>query len=423
VRWERIEIVGNDKTRDKVIRRELRVYEGELFNGTRLKQSRARVNALGFFETVEFTTRRGSADDLIVGVVEVKEKPTGTFQVGAGFSSVESFIATAQVSQNNLLGWGQSASLSAQLSSLRQLIQLQFVEPYLFDSNWTFSFDFYRTEADYGTFDRKATGGDITFGHPLPVGFTEDLRLFLTYTLEDVEVDPIGATTGARTLEESFRDGFTSSVRLTLNWDTRNNRLFPSQGFVQSASVERADPAIGSDFHYTRWTGVSRWYFELPWRFVFKLNATIGYIQGENLPISEEYYLGGINSVRGYVLRSISPVVPVGSNSSDPASTTRDLLIGGNKQLVFNNELEFPIAEKVGIRGVLFYDLGNVYADDRSFFDEPNYQLPLGMFHSTGFGFRWFSPIGPLRFEWGFPLTPRPQDEGMLFEFTIGNSF
>jgi outer membrane protein insertion porin family len=154
-----------------------------------------------------------------------------------------------------------------------------------------------------------------------------------------------------------------------------------------------------------------------------KLNATIGFIQGENLPISEEYYLGGNNSVRGYLLRSIAPAVPVGSNSSDPASTTRDLLIGGNKQLVFNNELEFPIAEKVGIRGVLFYDLGNVYADDRSFFDEPNYQLPLGMFHSTGFGFRWFSPIGPLRFEWGFPLTPRPQDEGMLFEFTIGNSF
>src|SRR5690606_5638913 len=123
VRWERIEIVGNEKTRDKVIRRELRIYEGEYFSGTDLNRSKARVTALGFSEpdprtgTVEISTRRGSADDLIVAVVEVKEKPTGTFQLGAGFSSVESFIATAQISQQNFFGWGQSASLSAQISS------------------------------------------------------------------------------------------------------------------------------------------------------------------------------------------------------------------------------------------------------------------------------------------------------------------
>lgn len=424
VRWERIEIVGNEKTRDKVIRRELRVYEGEWYHGGRRRLSQARVNALGFFETVEFTTRRGSRDDLIVGVVEVKERPTGTFQVGAGFSSVESFIATAQISQNNFLGWGQSASLQAQLSSLRQLVQLQFVEPYLFDTNWTFSFNFYNTEIDYLTFDRMATGGDITFGHPLPVGFTEELRLFLTYTLEDVEVDRTGGRRGgSQPLEHLFRDGLTSSLRLTLNWDTRNNRLFPSKGFVQSASVERAAPALGSDFNYTRYQGISRWYFELPWRFVFKVNATVGFIDGEDLPISELYYLGGINSVRGYSLRSIAPERPVPTDSSDPQAPTGSWTVGGNKQLVLNNELEFPIAEQVGIRGVVFYDLGNVFAEDQSFFDEPNYDLPLDLFHSVGFGFRWFSPIGPLRFEWGIPLTPREGDESILFEFTIGNSF
>ncbi|HEY0840927.1 MAG TPA: outer membrane protein assembly factor BamA [Vulgatibacter sp.] len=429
VRWERIEIVGNEKTRDKVIRRELRVYEGEYFNGTDLNRSKARVTALGFFEPdprtgmVEISTRKGSTDDLIIGTVEVKEKPTGTFQLGAGFSSIENFIGTAQISQSNFFGWGQSASLQAQVSSLRQLYQLQFVEPYFFDTEWTAAFDLYRTDVDYGGFVRKATGGDITFGHPLPFVKTDELRLFLTYTLEDVEVTDGGFQIGGVRLFGRFKDGITSSARLTLAWDARNNRLFPSRGFYQSASIEEAPSWLGSDFLYTRYTGVSRWYFQLPWRFVFKTQGTIGYIRGENVPISELYYVGGINSVRGYTLRSLSPTLPVGIDGSDPQSPTFNYLIGGNKQLVFNTELEFPIFEKVGIRGVLFYDLGNAFAADENFFQYKQQDLFLGMFHSVGFGFRWFSPIGPLRFEWGIPLTPRPEDQRLLFEFTIGNSF
>lgn len=431
VRWERIEIVGNEKTRDKVIRRELRIYEGELFNGTALNTSKARVTALGFFEPdprtgmVEITTRRGSSDDLIIGTVEVKEKPTGTFQVGAGFSSVENFIATAQVSQSNFFGWGQSASLSAQLSSLRQLIQLQFVEPYFFDTNWTFAFDFYRTEADYGGFVREATGGNITFGHPLPFIENDNIRLFLTYTLENVDVSSGGSGSSFEfePIAGLFQDGVTSSARLSLNWDTRNNRLFPSKGFVQSASVEVAPPWLGSELQFTRYTGVTRWYFPLPLKLVFKTQGTIGYITGDNVPISERYFLGGINSVRGYTLRSISPEVGVVVDPTDPQSQLTPYGVGGNKQLIINNELEFPILEQVGIRGVLFWDLGNTWAIDEGFFDPTKFDLPLGLFQSVGFGFRWFSPIGPLRFEWGIPLNPREFDEPILFEFTIGNSF
>jgi len=429
VRWERIEIVGNESTRDKVIRRELRIYEGDYFNGTALNRSKARVTALGFFEPdprtgmVEITTRQGSTDELIVGVVEVKEKPTGTFQIGAGFSSVESFIATAQISQSNFFGWGQSASLSAQVSSLRQLYQLQVVEPYLFDTNWTFGFDLYRTDVDYGGFVRKANGGDVTFGHPIPFLRDDDLRLFLTYTLEDVEVTAGGYQIGGVLLHGRFRDGLTSSARFTLTWDTRNNRLFPSQGFYQSASVEEAPSWLGSDFLYTRYTGVTRWYFQLPWRMVLKSQGTIGYITGPNVPISELYFVGGINSVRGYSLRSVSPTTPVGINGNDPQSGTFPYLIGGNKQLVINTELEFPIFEAVGIRGVLFYDIGNAFAADANYLEDPQHDLFLGMFQSVGFGFRWFSPIGPLRFEWGIPLNRRPEDQSMLFEFTIGNSF
>lgn len=428
VRWERIEIVGNEKTRDKVIRRELRIFEGELFNGSALQVSKNRVTALGFFEpdprtgTVEISTRRGSSDDLIVGTVEVKEKPTGTFQVGAGFSSVENFIGTAQITQSNFFGWGQSASLSAQISSLRQLLQLQFVEPYFLDTQWTFAFDFYRTEADYTSFIRESTGGNLTFGHPLPFLDTDDIRLFATYTLEDVGVR--GSSRFFEPIAGIFQSGVTSSLRLSINWDTRNNRLFPSKGFVQSASVETAPSWLGSELEFTRYTGVSRWYFPLPWRLVFKTQAQIGYITFPEEPlISEQYFLGGINSVRGYTLRSISPEKEVAQNRGDPQSALSPFAVGGNKQVIINTELEFPILESVGVRGVLFYDLGNAWAIDQAYFDNTEFDLPLGLFHSVGFGFRWFSPIGPLRFEWGFPLTPRDFDEPMLFEFTIGNSF
>lgn len=429
VRWERIEIVGNDTTRDRVIRRELRIYEGEYFNGSLLELSKARVTALGYFEPnpmtglVEITTRKGSSDEWIVATVEVKERPTGTFQVGAGFSSAENFIATAQITQTNFFGWGQSVSLQAQLSSLRQLIQLQVVDPYFLDSNWTASFNFYRTEADYGGFRREATGGDVTFGHPIPFLRDDDLRLFLTLTAEQVDVTSGGSLVGSVPLHGRFFHGFASSGRLTLNWDTRNNRLFPSRGFVQSASVERTLPAPLSDIDYTRYTGVTRWYFQLPFRLVFKTQGTIGYIAGDNIPISELYFVGGINSVRGYTLRTISPTVPVAISGTDPQAATFAFQIGGNKQLVWNNELEFPIFERLGVRGVVFYDMGNAFGVGENFFEFKEKDLPLGLFHSVGWGIRWFSPLGPLRFEWGIPLTKRPEDQGLLFEFTIGNSF
>ena len=132
--------------------------------------------------------------------------------------------------------------------------------------------------------------------------------------------------------------------------------------------------------------------------------------------------MGGINSVRGYYLRSISPSVKV-PRSGSPDATTTNFLVGGNKQLIFNFELEFPIFEKAGLRGVLFYDAGNSFATTERFFQDKQDKLPLGLFHSAGFGFRWFSPIGPLRFEWGIPLTKRPEDDRILFEFTIGNFF
>jgi outer membrane protein insertion porin family len=430
---ERIDIIGNTKTRDKVIRRELRIYEGDLFNGSGLRRSKERVTALGFFETVEITYKPGRDDTHVIVTVEVKEKATGSFQVGFGFSSVESFIFTAQVTQNNFLGWGQTVSLSAQLSSLRQLVQLSFYDPYFLDTDWIFSLDLYRTQIDQFDFTRQSLGGSVGLGYHL----LDDVIGSVGYTREYVEASPGGTGTGPNSgvtntnttpLFGRFRTGtqLTSAARFSLAWDRRDNRLFPTRGFYQFASAEFAPSFLGGDLNYARYTLFSRWYFPLPLGMVFKTNINVGYIanldSSRRLPVSELYYLGGINSIRGYSLSSISPTLLV-PTCNRPDCPTTAFVVGGNKTFVLNLELEFPIVPKVGVKGLVFYDAGNSFAVDANFFEDKQHSLPLGIFHSVGFGIRWFSPVGPLRFEWGIPLTRRPQDDAILFEFTIGNAF
>jgi outer membrane protein insertion porin family len=440
VRFERIDIVGNDKTRDKVIRRELRIYEGELYSGTGLKDSKQRVTALGFFETVEVSTKQGSAEDKIVAVVEVKERATGTFQIGAGFSSYENFILTGQISQNNFFGWGQTLSLQVQWSSIRQLGQIQFVEPAFLDTKWTFAFDLYATEGVYTTFTRRAVGGSLTWGYELNglapywsfAKNLEDMRLFTTYTNERVDVS---SSTAAVISAGQFRSGTTSAVRLSLQWDKRDNRLFPTAGFFLSGSAEFAPPLLAPEWFgkanlFTRYAVDARGYKPLVFGIVARAKLTLGWIRGWDqehpVPISEKFFVGGINSVRGYRYLSIAPDLDVPLRN-DPASINTPLAIGGDKQAVLNTELEFPLLPAVGVRGVLFADLGNAFAEGH--FTDPN--VSLSLYKSVGFGFRWFSPIGPLRFEWGIPIdrrrAPPPAtgylDQPLDFQFTIGNFF
>jgi len=463
VYFERIEVKGNTKTRDKVIRRELRIYEGDLYSATGIRRSRARVYSLGYFETVEVTTKKGSADDKVVVTVEIKEKPTGTFQIGAGFSSVENFIFMAQVAQDNFLGHGWTVAISAQLSSQRQLFNLRFVEPYFLDSRWTFAFDVFNSEILYtqrrsvADFTRASTGGDVTLGYPLLWWWgVDDLRFFLTYKYEWIEVKLRSSSRFTSAfLKDLFRDASTSSLRGSVAYDTRDNRLFPSKGIYLSFSSEWADDYLLSETEFLRLRGYGNFYQPLFWGLIFKFNSRAGWVtslqeagEPQGVPISERFFVGGINSVRGYDPRSLSPTVDVPDNLSggrlDPADPLSTLPIGGDKEVVFNAEIEFPIIEAAGIRGVVFLDAGNAYNEDENLFyagqhftdpDRPRQgaisdplahrknTLPLGLYWSTGFGLRWFSPIGPLRFEWGIPLTKRPGDENIQFEFTIGNFF
>ncbi len=440
-RFERIDVVGNEKTRDKVVRRELRFYEGENFSGVAMRVSKGRIMALGFFETAEITTRKGSAEDLVIATVEVKEKATGSFQLGAGFSSYENFILTGQISQQNFFGWGQTLSLQIQWSSIRQLGQIQFVEPYFLDTRWTFAFDLYATESYYTSFNRRAVGGNMTWGYELsglaPIWsfarHLEDMRVFGTYTNEYVSV-----TGDAQyVLYNQYRSGTTSSIRLSWQWDRRDNRIFPTSGFFLTASAEYAPPILapaaifGQKVNlFSRFAVDGRIYRPLFLGVVAKAKLTLGVLRNwdseHNVPISENYYAGGINSVRGYRMLSISPTERVPFNPNDPLSPLTTIATGGNKQAIINLELEFPLVQAAGIKGVLFADAGNVFA--AGVWNDPS--VPYSLYKSVGFGFRWFSPMGPLRFEWGFPLNRRSDpatgiyyDQPVDFQFTIGNFF
>ena len=447
--FERINIHGNSKTRDKVIRREMKIAEGELFNNTNLEISKNRITALGYFEKVDVSTSRGSSDEFVEVNVEVSERATGTFQVGAGFSSVENFIAQAQVSQNNLFGRGQTLAVQAQLSSLRQLALVRFVEPYFLDTHWTFAFDIYRQSSGYTTFSRNATGGTLTWGYPL----SYEARIFATYKLEEVNISTgtlgfasVGATAtpiDTNAVANLFRGGLTSSVRASIQWDTRNNRLFPSKGWYESLFFEYASQYTGSENIFTRVGGFVRHYHELWGPFVLHVNGEVGVTTSTDplgVPISERYFLGGIMNIRGYALRSLGPILRT-AQPGDPNQGLGALTLGGNLQVIFNSEIEFPLFKKVGISGVVFYDMGNAYnLEDRycsgasqkgnggiSPKIDPCFSaatsLTTGLRKSVGFGVRWFSPIGPLRFEWGIPLDRLQGENAIDFEFTIGSFF
>lgn len=496
---ERIDIAGNTKTRDHVVRRELRLYEGEWFSSEKLTRSEERVRALGYFKDVKFTTQQGSAPDRMVVTADVQEKSTGMFRLGAGFSSAESFMLNGSISYDNFLGLGQKMAVAGELSAVRRIFDVGFADPYLFHIGQqpiSFSAGVYNRQSGYVDFLRSATGANVTFGYPVGRNFSlltenlaegaprwlrpyvpdlENLQLYVSANAERVRVQASDSVLLPGV--DVTKPRYTTAIEAALVFDQRNNRLFPSAGYFLQAKVEVASPWLGSAWlpgaeafahktlvqaglheiakelspaavanDFQRFSMNGRFYLTLDeWLpikgVVAKANVELGYLHSnQELPF-ESYYMGGITSVRGYYSRSISPSVSVpGDKPDDPSRYVRP---GGNKQLLMNVELEFPIFEPLGIRGVAFFDAGNVWGRDENFFYlgappadpdavfDPSRDLPLGLYSSVGLGVRWFSPIGPLRFEWGFPLTPRPVgtpgmsrgDQPMMFEFTIGGSF
>lgn len=404
VYFERIVISGNIKTRDKVIRRELRVYEGELFSGSGLRLSNTLLQRLQYFEDITMNTSRGSADNKMNLEVKVKERPTGVFSIGAGYSSVEQLIAMAEIRQDNLFGRGQRLALRAHVGAISRQYSLSFTEPYLLDTRVSFGVDAYNWDLEYIDYTKSTQGGGLRFAYPL-TDFTT-VGVSYRYDDSDVSIDREVVSAILRDLEGRT---VTSAVASYIRRDSRNRIFDPTEGSVNEVSIEYA--GLGGDSRFARLIASSAWYFPIFWDLVFFARGKAGYIEpvaGGRLPLYERFYLGGMNSVRGFDYYTISPRTPEGE------------FVGGNKMLLFNLELQFPIVRDAGLMGVVFYDAGNAFGLPPD--NKENFDL-FDLRDSAGAGFRWFSPIGPLRIEWGKNLHPQPGEDSSNWEFAIGQMF
>lgn len=399
---ERIDISGNVRTRDKVIRRELELEEGKLFSSSGLKRSRNNLRRLGYFEEVRLAQTQGSASDKMKLDVNITERPTGSVSLGVGYSSVDKLIGTASISQANFMGTGVRLDLSGTVSGSSSRYVLSVTEPWLFDKPISAGFDLYNTEKTYPDFEIRKNGGGIRFGFPVWKRYT---KLHLTYKLEDVNIFNV-STTASSFIKDQEGQTTESSVKALLRHDTRNDAFFPSDGEVLTASVEFAGGPIGGTSFFIKYEGEAVKYFALPWETVFSIKGALGYVQGYQdhaVPIYERYFLGGINSIRGFETRTVGPKDPVTGE-----------FIGGNYMMVGNLEFIFPIFSQQNMRGVLFFDAGNAYKGNIDFDD---------IRYGAGAGIRWFSPIGPLRLELGFNLDRRDDEKSQQWEFAVGTLF
>ncbi len=396
VYFNRINITGNTKTRDKVIRRELSVVEGDLYSRTKLKKSYMALNRLRYFEEIDFQSEKGPDETLTDVKIHIKEKPTGMFSVGAGYSALDHAVISAQVSQQNLFGRGQTLSLKASLGSRSTLYDLSFIEPWLFDMPLWSKFDVWNLYREYDTYNLDSKGFGATMGYPL-WGYVTG---YLGYRLSMDNVKDILPTASSYIIKQAGQTT-SSGVTLSITRDSTDDIIFPSTGSKNTGSLEYTGGPLLGDVSFTRYGATSAWFFPLPLDTVFAVRGKIGYMQpneGKEVPIYERYYLGGINSLRG--LREVGP--------KDPA--TGDV-IGGLTMLNFNIEYIFPLIKNAGMKGIIFFDTGNTW--------ESGYH-PGDMRKTAGVGIRWYSPIGPLRLEWGYVLDPKEGESPSRFEFTIG---
>jgi outer membrane protein insertion porin family len=405
VYFEHIDIVGNVKTRDKVIRREFKVSEKDLFDPKALRKSNENLHRLDFFEEINLSTSPGSQEDRMKLKVEVKEKMTGSFSVGAGYSAVEQVLLMGQISERNLFGTGNRLSLDAQLGAVTTLYKLSYFQPYLFDTQISCDSSIYKWIYLYDQYEKDSVGGSLTFGYPIPIEYT---RAFLTYAYEDANVSQVHDD-AAQVIKDMAGEHQTSSVTLTLKRDTRDSIFNTTKGSVNSVSVTYAGGPLGGTNYFTRYVAVSGWYFPLFWDTTFFVGGKGGYITqnsgGGDLPLYEKFFLGGINSLRGFRVFTVSPLDP---RTNDP--------IGGEQMVQFNVEYVFPLIPKIGVKGLVFFDAGNVFAKDQA--------IDLGSLRqSVGVGIRWYSPLGPLRLEFGWNFNPKPGDQNDPIEFSIGGSF
>ncbi len=404
VRVNRIVIKGNTRTRDKVIRREMQIKEQEIFNASALRKSSERLRRLDFFEDVEISPEPAASDDILDIIVRVKEKPTGTFSIGAGYSSVDDFMFMGEISQDNFMGKGQRLALQADISGTSTRYNFSFTEPHLSDTDLLFGIDLYNWEREYDDYTKDSSGFALRFGHPL----WNRWYLSWSYGYDHTNLVDVDYANLSWAIRESLDINITSYVRVALSRDSRNHRYAPTKGSIHAIETKYAGGPLGGDSYFTKIKGTTSWYFPFFFKTTLHLKAAAGFVTentGGKLPVYEKFYLGGMNTIRGFKNGQISP--------RDPVTGDR---IGGTKMWFINEEIIFPLLEENGLLGVVFLDAGNVY-DSAQSWDFSRIK------HSVGAGVRWLSPLGPLRLEWGYNLDPVGDEDRSNWDFSIGGSF
>ncbi len=441
---DRIEVTGNTKTKDKVVRREMELVEQGRFSGAKLRRSQERLQRLGFFQDVSITTRKADREDRLDVLVDVREGNTGTFSAGAGISSANQFLFNVSLSEINLFGRGQRLLLQADIGTIRRNLTVSFTEPYLFDTQLSAGIDLFNWQLEFDEFTRGGTGGGIRLLYPfealgidaLRLGRFSlpliDTRLGLEYRIEQAEISGVSADASSVIRAEQGTT-LTSALIPRIFRDTRNHPFDPTNGSLQDLSFEVA--GLGGTAKYIKIESRARWYIpvweheafgELTFSTGWNFGYGIGYGDQRELPLFERYFPGGINTVRGYRVRSMGPQVPIydqflasenrcPDGQKDCARIIRRDIVGGSHQLIINNELIFPLVRALGLKGVVFFDAGNAFSAARGIELEE-------MRMSVGAGIRWLSPIGPLRIEVGIPLNEQPGDDTQTVQFSFGGA-
>lgn len=396
---ERINITGNTKSSEKVLRRELRVVEGELFTYQKLVRSRQRLFNLGYFDEVNVTVEPGSTPDKVVINVDVKERATGLVSVGAGYSSLDNIFATLDITQRNLFGRGYEVFARFRIGSQSRLGLVGFTDPYFLDTQLRAGADVYDRERQYVDFTEERLGGDLRASYPL----AEYVTLGGTYRLENVDISDV-AESSSDDLKREIGTKLNSVIELALSRDTRDNIFEPTTG--SRTSLDAAFAGLGGDTQFYRVIGEHSQFFPLPiFNWVFAVRGLAGYIQGwggQDAPIFERFFLGGATTLRGQKTRSVGP------------KDSRGAVIGGDTELLFSTELLIPVFPR--FRVAFFFDAGNAYGFGKDF--DPT-DLRLG----AGLGFRFFSPLGPLRLELGYNLDKQPGEKDYQIHFAVGSPF
>ena len=405
---ERIDIVGNVRTLDEVIRREIRLVEGDAFNTALVRRSRQRIQNLGFFDKVDIQTSEGSAPDRSVLTVEVNEVPTGELSLGAGVSSTDGLLGDISIRERNLLGRGQDLRLGFTASSNRQELDLSFTEPYFLDRNVAAGFDIYRRTLDLqdeSSFERETVGFALRAGYPL----AERLRHTVSYAFRTDDVSDVSPT-ASRLIRDQRGTTTTSALAHALDYDLRDSRIDPTEGYFAHLRQEVA--GIGGDTQYLRNTLSYGYFYPLEDRWVLSAVARTGHIVGlgEDVRLVDRFFLGG-RRFRGFDPSGIGP----------RDEETGDAL-GGNLFYTVTGELGFPLefGEDLNLRGSFFTDVGSLGRTDDSgpeVLDEGSLRLSIGA------GLNFLTPIGPIRLDFAEALVKEDHDRTETFRFSLGTRF